>query len=561
MKNYFIYLLAILLQVNSIVLYAQDCAKGTANHTLITDDLRIRFAQTGSIWNYPYEVPVLPIDSTPISPIFGGGIWMGGYDSAQNLRLAGSYIELQDEETDYYPGPLDAMGTINPENCLFYDRFWSVSRAEIEAFQEDIADGLLSDSHPRILQWPAIGNPHFPFIYGIAPPNQDLAPFVDVNGDGQYNPFQGDYPKIKGDQAVWWIFNDAAGPHTESGGLPVGAEVQVLAYALETSDPDLKYISFYDFQITNKSGVQIDSFYTSLFMRIDLGCHTDDYTGCIPEEALVFAYNQDAIDGTIGCNCDFGTSTYCEDVPLFGIKQLEGFCNEQAQDLVPSAFVPFVDYIAFLPPFCPPYAPPENPEDYYAYMQGRLLCDNPLTYGDDGYQDGDTTTFAFPDNPADPEGWSMCTADLTGSRSNTTFSFGPIRFEYQDQIHLSFALIFVPNVPHPCPDITPLIEAGNKAQKLFDDISTSTKEEIQLEDQVNIFPNPMADFANLELLSGGDQLHTFQLFNSSGMLVRQEVQLSGRNYSIEKANLSAGIYFFQLRTQNGKRLSGRIIIQ
>ena len=252
MKNRFFYLLAALLQVNPIVLHAQDCAKGTATQKLITDHLRVNLGQRGSIWEYPYEAPVLPADSTPISPIYSGGIWMGGYDVAQNLHLAATRYSFQNEETDYYPGPLDDMGTTNPENCLFYDRFWAVSRVEIEAFQEDIADGSLSDSHPRILQWPAIGNPHFPFIYGIGPPNQALAPFVDINNDGVYNPFQGDYPKIKGDKALWWIFNDAAGPHTESGGLAVGAEIQVMAYTFQTEDPDLKYMSFYDFQITNK---------------------------------------------------------------------------------------------------------------------------------------------------------------------------------------------------------------------------------------------------------------------------------------------------------------------
>ena len=38
--------------------------------------------------------------------------------------------------------------------------------------------------------------------------DKDLAPFVDVDNDGNYNPLNGDYPKIKGNQSIWWVMND-----------------------------------------------------------------------------------------------------------------------------------------------------------------------------------------------------------------------------------------------------------------------------------------------------------------------------------------------------------------
>ena len=49
-----------------------------------------------------------------------------------------------------------------------------------------------------ILNWPAIGDSllNEPF---------DLAPFVDVNSNGCYDPANGDYPVIKGDEAIYWI--------------------------------------------------------------------------------------------------------------------------------------------------------------------------------------------------------------------------------------------------------------------------------------------------------------------------------------------------------------------
>ena len=41
--------------------------------------------------------------------------------------------------------------------------------------------------------------------------NRNLAPFVDQKGDGIYDPTEGDYPDIEGDQAIWWVMNDVGG--------------------------------------------------------------------------------------------------------------------------------------------------------------------------------------------------------------------------------------------------------------------------------------------------------------------------------------------------------------
>lgn len=52
-----------------------------------------------------------------------------------------------------------------------------------------------------IANWPAHGDVSKGQAYY-------LAPFVDNNNDGDYNPLDGDYPKIKGQQAIYYIYND-----------------------------------------------------------------------------------------------------------------------------------------------------------------------------------------------------------------------------------------------------------------------------------------------------------------------------------------------------------------
>ena len=75
-----------------------------------------------------------------------------------------------------------------------------------------------------------------------------LAPFIDTNGDGEYN--SGDYPAYNinedlnclnddmlfGDQSVWWVFNDKGGYHAETGGAEIGLEIQAQAFAYKTVD-------------------------------------------------------------------------------------------------------------------------------------------------------------------------------------------------------------------------------------------------------------------------------------------------------------------------------------
>src|SRR5206468_1009490 len=87
---------------------------------------------------------------------------------------------------------------------------------------------------------------------GNDPLGQHLAPFVDANSDGVYNTADGDYPDfglsgsanccdvLHGDQAIWWVFNDVCNPlHTETGGLPLGIEIQCQAFAFSTTDADI----------------------------------------------------------------------------------------------------------------------------------------------------------------------------------------------------------------------------------------------------------------------------------------------------------------------------------
>jgi hypothetical protein len=59
-----------------------------------------------------------------------------------------------------------------------------------------------------------------------------LAPYADYNNNQIYDPQNGDYPYIFGDQACYSITNDIYAAHTETGGNPFGAELHTMTYAI-----------------------------------------------------------------------------------------------------------------------------------------------------------------------------------------------------------------------------------------------------------------------------------------------------------------------------------------
>ena len=103
-----------------------------------------------------------------------------------------------------------------------------------------------SDVPEAILYWPARGNIYINDLtgMGVADMNRELAPFeerFDEDPDGIYDPVDGDVPFIFGDEAIWYVMNDA-GNVKEFGGVvggvgaeAIGMEIQAMAFGFATS--------------------------------------------------------------------------------------------------------------------------------------------------------------------------------------------------------------------------------------------------------------------------------------------------------------------------------------
>ena len=306
---------------------AAGCTPSSAFEWLDINNVRTRINAGGDMW---WDLPsgtgskyFVPANGSATS-LFAGSLWIAGVDVNNQLKCAA--LRFRQVGNDYYTGPLtvDGKASITPETCAKWDKIFKITRAEVDEFLANYQAGNTEEIPSIIANWPAIRSDEDP--EGIA---YYLAPFYDADGDGDYNPTSGDYPYyditnelchtkiptmeeerfgtmygsiladqvLKGDQTLWWIFNDKGAAHTESGGQAIGIEVRAQAFAFATND-EINNMTFYSYEIINRSTYTLTGTYFSPWTDVDLGYGYDDYVGCDVGRGLGYGYNGSYVDGS-----------------------------------------------------------------------------------------------------------------------------------------------------------------------------------------------------------------------------------------------------------------------
>ena len=437
---------------------AADCAPSSSRAELALNNVRFLIETGGNMWEERalgapyYFVPKEGENSV----LFAGSLWMGGYDPANNLKLAA--VRFRQVGNDYWPGPLtnDGSASIEPSVCAEFDRFWRTTKQEAQLhalWWQRINDGdPENDNDPpfengyvipqTFINWPGNGN---------ISQGQDaiLGPFFDQNGDGIYSPTEGDYPDFNlagnadcrnkfredpvplfGDENLFWIFNDKGNVHTESSGEPIGMEIRAQAFAFATSD-EINSMTFYNYVLINQGSLVLQDTYFGQWVDCDVGNAADDYVGCDVQRGLGYAFNGDEDDESSTSGPGYGTNP-----PAIGVDFFEG--PFQDADDIDNPLV--YDYQAATDGNGIPYAgigigygddvidnerygmraflyhnnnstntgDPQIAIEYYNYLQGIWRDGTPMTYGGTGYNPGDPNAvpakYMFP-GTTDPIGW------------------------------------------------------------------------------------------------------------------------------------------------------------
>jgi hypothetical protein len=338
---------------------AARCKRAQSTAELNINNVRALINGYGNMWYdgsvAQYHLP----KNMNTCPLFCAALWIGGKDVNDQLRLAA--LTFGSNGDDYWSGPLKIDGTasIDLPTCNRYDKHYIITKSEVLSFMEhfdysgptpvQVTD--LTDVPEVILNWPASGDGDDLTKY--------LAPFYDADGDGAYNPYNGDYPwydfnndlcprtlkqrnptassvrlptmeeqagivtggilsdqVLKGDQTIWWVFNDMGNTHTESQGQPIGLEIRAQAFAFSTNDK-INDITFYSYEIINRSTYELAQTYFSQWVDADLGYAWDDFVGCDVRRGLGYCYNGKAQDTP-------GSGSYSGIPPAVGIDFFQG---------------------------------------------------------------------------------------------------------------------------------------------------------------------------------------------------------------------------------------------
>lgn len=414
------------------------CTANNVSATILGDGSCLIMQQENELGLYPCPTWEVPAGSGK-QTIFQHSLWFGGLDADDSLHLAAyRYCQIG---RDFWSGPLKTTdATIDMMTVLKYHHIWNLSREEVDYFIAHHGEAGY-EAPEDILTWPA---------HGVGDFAHDLAPFVDVDGDGNYNPEAGDYPDIKGDQCLFFIFNDGFKEHGESQGKQIGLEVHAMAYAYNTpNDEALNNTVFFNYQFFNRSVNDYHDVYLGLWTDWDIGYMFDDYVGCDVQRNSCFGYNGFPVDG------NNGPEAYGDNPPVQVLTVLAGPYTNANERLGMTGFMYHNNSSNV-------NGDPSKAEDYYNYMQNLWKNGQPMLFGGNGYSNctldlpckymfpGDSDPDNVGTNGIQPEGYGTNGVYWTEEQcGNTPYdrrglaSVGPFSFNAGGTQELDYAMITI----------------------------------------------------------------------------------------------------------------------
>ncbi len=475
-----------------------------------------------------YEVPAGSGKST----IYTGSLWIGGLDENDALCLAADtrlYFGI-----DFSPGPVMDSLAYSSVPDIVLKKVWKLSSDEIVWHRQHWQDEGY-EAIRNITRWPGNGD----VSLGQA---AQLASYYDWDGNGIYNPLAGDFPLIKGDQSVLTIVNDDRDLHTGSGGKKLGVEIQTAYYAYnKPGDSALKYTTFADQHIINRSQHAYHDVYAANLLDFNLGYPLDDFlcSDTLLHSAIV--YNGTAQDGT-GEPWEYGAHPPAQSFT----------CLNYPMD----AFVYYSPFYGAPEPMTYPVFDTE----YYSYLQALWKDSTPFTYGGYGYGGEQAVKYIFSGDPVSGEGWTEENAgNEPGDRRGLIVS-GPHNLNPGDTLHLEYALVFARDYQGDHLSSVALLKTRIQEVRDFYQNALGIENSEGFKYELNLFPNPFTDVLNIEFSPTGQQSEiSYSVFDILGEKVL-DGSISGEILNtLDFSNLKAGIYF--IRFNDGKNIFTRKVIR
>lgn len=513
-----------------------NLASSQAPAQLLNDQAYIVASASGQLFNNPAEhddelrkgsFGLLSQPQASLADL--AGVWIGG---KTNDGWSVSVTDNEGLHHDFASGPVAPQ--YDMDYLRKYDRVWVVDRDEIKAHELNFAKPNYS-APEAILNWPANRSG----THGAA---VDLAPFSDRNNNGVYEPEFGDVPLIRGDRALYFIFNDHRSLRDYNyGAESFGVEVHGMIYTYRNQNSLLDSVFFLNYRVVNRSEVTIDSLLMSFSMHHRIGSIYDDALGSDSILGMSYYYNLDNIDDS--------TSGFGPAPPALGLVQLNN---------------PLRGFIVHDPPLSFSMSNRRYPDSLPLYLQylkakwpngNRIRVENPD--GILGLNNGD--------------GFIQSDA---GQASNFVFNdaYNWFQSPYDNRLWVGINLLSVPQSLHPgesfCVDLALvpkraenrgagtehlqslyMVKDAIERLKLLNlDNTACLMNEMSLvySENIGVYPNPTTGMLYLSIPETGFAEELI-LYDTNGRVVKREYGV----WRMDISNLSAGIYFLSVRSRAG----------
>ncbi len=429
---------------------------------------------------------------------------IAGEDVNGQLKGAVGFID----DSDFAFGPVADIYTDTNYTNRYGEQLWEVYRSEIQYHMAHWMDQNYTIP-PNIANWP--GN-------GMVSNGESLllAPFYDVDNDQNYEPGEGDYPLIRGDKAMYTIFNDYK-LHTGSGMDPIGVEVHIMFYQFAEMLPSpLSNTVFMHTTVHNRGTQTLYNTYMGHFIDFDLGDIMDDIIGTNPDKQLTYVMNADLNDATNSGHQGFGVNP-----PSVGVIALDG--NMSSSVLQTGS--------------------QNNGTEYYNVLRGLQSDGSP-------YLDlsGNPTVFTF--SELDSTWFENNSTGIGGDRRSIIGYEGGALHPLTGRLCLNNAIVYARSQEgHIFSSADSLFAVADYIQDFFDDQmwgcefgGLSVNEAVELE--IVLYPNPAQNQISIKDIESG----SFRILSLEGKLVAEG---KINNSAIDVTNLRTGCYMIEVSTSMG----------
>lgn len=505
--------------------------------------------------------------------IFLNTFWIGGMNENDTLHLAADKYRFNGG--DFQAGPVaDHYDSVYRRK---YDEVWKLDRAQVDHHRQNWWKAGYEPIGP-IATWPGNGN--------AANGEADvLAPFGDLDNDGTYDPYKGDYPLLRGDQTVFFMCNDDK-EHEESGGIPLKIELHGMVYGFDApGDSMLNNTVFLHLDLINRSGRTYRDTYTGILTDFQIGYEWDNYLGSDVNRGFFFGYNGKDIDGA-GHPQGYGENPPAQSVIFLsgpfmdpdGQDNPDGQCDFSVNGSNFGNGIPDDERYGMVRftrgnPFL---SLPEYPPEYYHLLTGKWPDGQPFFYGGSGHPSseavGPACRFLYPGD-SDPMNWGTgCGFPNAGYNQDGKYwteeeagfnpdyrrglgVTGPFTFNPGDVQEIEMAYQVARGDDGAWSSVVRLKEYADSLRSMvaggsivFPNNELGLAEPEERNTKIHIYPNPVSTLVHFVFPHPSPQQIHYDIFDVLGHRKGSGILPGARSATLSVADLPRGLYIVMIRT-------------